>query len=126
DVAVAAGQTDGGRGGPADAGVAADVRVGPVEEDEPLAGARARDELVVGQVDVLGRPGAGGGQVRGALVAAELVGVDRRAAQAEVRLDGVPRAGSGVVVVADQVVLHERRVRAGGVKLDPRDVVLDD
>ena len=57
----------------------------------------------------------------------ELVAIDRRLAEAEVRLDAVAGAGPRIAVVLDQVVLHQRRSRgAVRVQLDPGDVVLDD
>ena len=58
-------------------------------------------------------------------VAAELVAVDRRVAETEVCLDAVGSAGPGVVVILNQVELHQGRNRTGGVEFDARDVVLN-
>ena len=59
-------------------------------------------------------------------MAAELVAIDRRVAETEVCLDAVGSAGPGVVVVLNQVELHQCWVGgAGRVQFDARDVVLN-
>src|SRR5437762_14360641 len=58
---------------------------------------------------------------------AELVPVNRRVANGEVCLDAVSGARSRIVVVLNQIELHQCRARrACGVELDATDVVLDD